>query len=905
MLDLDSLLLEKTPIIALVTETWLNDELTNNCVLHISHYSILRSDRTGRGGGVCILINNNYCRIVNTKSIENFDYNIIATKLIIFKLSINIICAYLPQGTNNTTIDGNRMQHFTADLLSCIKNNVPNILAGDFNLKNINWEDPHLPGLLCEQMFTEFCFTNGFSQLVSEPTRLRSRLDLLFCDHEYLISNVKCCDNFSTSDHSMVTFQLKIQLKYKQKAYKVFGFCKANWDLIRYIMAQVPWGNIISDNTDIASLWNIFYEIIYHAMYIGIPQKLVYQVSNNQHSCPKILKKLKAKKLRLWKKMKLNPEVDDYRCKFKQAARDVKLATYKLRCEYEESLLENRDTAAFYRYINSQLNTKMKLSSLLNAQGIEQNDPYDIAQELNNYFASIYTIENGIMPNFPKRINSDELNFIYFNAHNVDTILKQLKPSTSVGPDNIPNIMLKQLHLVLAGPLAKLFELSFIGNYIPECWKLACIIPIHKKGPTNMASNYRPISLTSNICKAMEKIISTQMWNYLSKHNLISERQFGFQKNSSTVLQLLQCHNRWTKYQNEGMSSDVIYLDYSKAFDSVVHSKLLYKLRMYGISHELYNWIENYLSNRSHYVLINNCTSDTHPVLSGVPQGTVLASLFFIIYVNDIVDICKPPVIMDLFADDGKVSSPVNSIRDCLLLQNTIIDISLWSDTWQLALNNIKTIVLHIGKSNPQFNYTLNNMILNASDEVVDLGVTMTSNLTFHRHIEKLLVTCHKKQFIMKKCFFTQSVKFRTRLFCSYIRPILEYGSAIWNPHSESEINQLEHIAETSLKLHSDSFRTIGFESLSKRRLIDDLVLYFKIISGLSKLHSNDFFTLNNRENRRSHGLSLLFPLIHTANYHKSFACRQINIWNSLPQDIITSPSPSAFKCKLYRYFEL
>ena len=212
----------------------------------------------------------------------------------------------------------------------------------------------------------------------------------------------------------------------------------------------------------------------------------------------------------------------------------------------------------------------------------------------------------GTNPNFEKRTNS-ELGSVLFNGQSVHHALMKLKRSHSGGPDGIPNVLLKNMARVLSRPLALLFERSMAVVFIPKICKTARIVPLLKKGRPLKASNYCPISLTSTVSKVMERIITDQLISYLSDNNLLSSQQFGFQKNSSTIMQLLDCYNDWSAAQNAGNSVDVIYLDFAKAFDNVVHSKFLLKLAAYGISGNLLAWIKCFLTDRFHCVSFAMC----------------------------------------------------------------------------------------------------------------------------------------------------------------------------------------------------------------------------------------------------------------------------------------------------------
>ena len=196
------------------------------------------------------------------------------------------------------------------------------------------------------------------------------------------------------------------------------------------------------------------------------------------------------------------------------------------------------------------------------------------------------------------------------------------------GPDNIPPVFLKQCCRELSAPLASLFMLSYEFNYLPPIWKSALITPLFKKGKHTDPANYRPIALTSSLSKLMETIIKDQTLTYLLSNNFITKEQHGFIKKRSTATNLLECTNDWVLSLNDSQSTDVAYIDFSKAFDSIVFSKLLHKLQWYGIGGNLLRWISEFLRGRTQSVVLDNCSSSSCDVISGVPHGSVLGPLY-------------------------------------------------------------------------------------------------------------------------------------------------------------------------------------------------------------------------------------------------------------------------------------
>ena len=330
----------------------------------------------------------------------------------------------------------------------------------------------------------------------------------------------------------------------------------------------------------------------------------------------------------------------------------------------------------------------------------------------------------------------------------------------------------------MAVALEIIYRKSFDEGKLPEIWKIANVTPIHKKGSKQLASNYRPISLTSIICKIMERLIRNQLVAYMENNNLFTKHQHGFRQGYSCVTQLIEVIDEWTKQLDNHNNIDVIYLDFQKAFDKVPHARLMKKLQGYGIRGKLYNWIENFLKERKQKVVLNGSESKWQQVTSGIPQGSVLGPILFLIYINDLPDVVENTV--KLFADDTKLYSTVNNDEDIESLQKDIDSLSRWSKTWLLAFNKSKCKHLHLGASSEP-SFRMEDEDISSSNTEKDLGIHIDSKLKFQTHISTQVKKANQKLGLIKRSFSYMDKEMFLTLYKSLVRPHLEYGNNIWS----------------------------------------------------------------------------------------------------------------------------
>ena len=282
------------------------------------------------------------------------------------------------------------------------------------------------------------------------------------------------------------------------------------------------------------------------------------------------------------------------------------------------------------------------------------------------------------------------LNSFIITSDEVESILRSLPTGKASGPDSINNKILKDFAHPLSTPLKDLFNFSLEKGQVPAVWKQANVTPIFKKDDPSEVSNYRPISLLSTVGKALEKIVHKHMFNFFHENQVLTALQSGFVPGDSTVNQLTDLYNTFCHALDEGKEVRAVFCDISKAFDRVWHKGLLYKLSSVGISGSLLQWFTDYLNNRQQRVVLPGTASNWTSLQAGVPQGSILGPLLFLVYINDIVENINSSI--RLFADDTSlyiiVDDPINASNQ---LNNDLYKIHLWAKKWLVSFNPVKS----------------------------------------------------------------------------------------------------------------------------------------------------------------------------------------------------------------------
>ena len=386
----------------------------------------------------------------------------------------------------------------------------------------------------------------------------------------------------------------------------------------------------------------------------------------------------------------------------------------------------------------------------------------------------------------------------------------------------------------------------------------------------------------------MESIIRDFVVKHLRENDLFSNKQFGFIGGRSTTLQLLHVLEIWCDILDQGGNIDVLYCDFMKAFDKVPHKRLVYKVSKYGIKGNVLGWIESFPSNRTQCVCIGEAQSNIEPVTSGIPQGSVLGPLLFVLYINDLPDTVDADTFAFLFADDTKAFRHIKSLPDQTAMQRDINKLSEWSNIWLLKFHPDKCVTMHIGSSCVGCTYNMEfdgqDIRLKNSDCEKDLGVHVDNKLNFETHINKKIKAANRVLAIVRRTFYHMTAPIFCQAFKGLVRPILEYAQSVWSPKSKRLISDIEDVQRRGSKLipgfynlsYPERLRRLKMPTLAYRRARGDMIEVWKMLSPKNGYDQTlpSILTLNPRTSHWSHSKQLYHKGSEKNILHNSFTRR-------------------------------
>ena len=879
-----------------VTETWFTPYIFDNEILP-SGYTIYRQDRGSRGGGVMVAVSDS---IPSAQVLVHTQCELVIVNLQSTHPNTYICCVYLPPSSSTS--------HY-ASLFKCI-DSLPSpshiILLGDFNISDVNWSTLHAQSP-SSSLFCDFVFYHNLTQLVDVPTHsCGNTLDLILSNYPTLISNIRV--NPTISDHHLVSFSLMHSRYSPAQSPHVplhkWNYSKADFDgLISHLLDNSDLDNCLQlDGVNI--IWSHIKTNLLSARKLYVPTVQVPIHPSPRWFTPEIRHMIK--KSRTIQRQLNHRKSNHLICKLSHIESSLQDLISSSKSTYIKNLVSSHHSTPgkLFSHLKS-LATSTSSNYPILHESRPISDPYKKAELFNSYFNSVFTISDFILPPPDQRPTpSNQLSHIVIDPSDVFKALASLNCTKAPGIDDISPLILKHCATNLSLPLAHLFNTCIQTSSLPDEWKVHKIVPIPKCSDISDIKNYRPISLLCIVSKVLEQIIYDKIIDFI--HPLLSQHQFGFLKNRSCLTQLLLSFSYIVSSLESKSPCDIIYLDFRKAFDTIPHSELLFKLWSLGITGPLWSWFQAYLSNRSHLVSVHGCSSKSLPVRSGVPQGSVLGPLLFLIYINDIpnvINFCNPY----LFADDAKLIEAVcrHSVSSDHLQQD-IASVESWCSVWKLSLNNAKCVSLRIsllssGSTPPDPVYYINGQPIVSVDKHKDLGVIIQKNLSWSDHISAACAKAYKSLYLIRRTLSDSpsSPSLKLHLYKSLVRSKLSYCSQLWRPQLLKDIICLERVQRRATK-----FILNDFSSDYKSRLISlnllplmywyelqDLMFLVKCLQDPSDnfdILSYGHISFVSSCTRASSSAKLKHNFCRTTTTRHFYFNRIVHLWNVIP-DIDTS----------------
>lgn len=818
----------------------------------------------------------------------------------------------------------------------CALPNEYKVIVGDFNLPHINWDKCHTSEGTTDinYRFLEKIRDCYLTQHVIDTTRFRGDvqgnvLDLILTNDETIIEKVIVESPLGKSDHACILFKCDLRELVNHGKRVIHKYEKGNYNLMKQKL-NMDWTGYLLEEDNIEVMWEKFKTKLHLITDECIPKVTVNdnrtqrkRMNKNLPMNRKLWRQIK-KKQRLWeqvKKMKRDENRNNDR--YREVQQNYRRVNNQIRSETRKAVKNNeRDIAKnvkenpklFWKYVQAKTRTKSRIPELVDqVRGIPAQSDQEKAEVLAKQFSEVFVREpEGEVPEGIRRDVQPLINF-EITEEKIRNALQNLKRNKSPGPDHIHPRVLKEVMEELVEPLKIIFRKSFETGILPTDWKVANITAIFKKGERSDPGNYRPVSLTSVVCKLMETLLREEIILHMKENNLFSKKQYGFISGRSTALQLITVLDKWTEALDEGKAVDVVYCDFQKAFDRVPHKRLMEKIQCCGIEGNYLKWIENFLMHRKQRVVVNGKESCWSEVISGVPQGSVLGPLLFVIFINDLPECIKNRSELYLYADDTKIFRTIENTEDCEDLQKDLLEMKKWTDKWLLSFHPDKSKYMRIGKSDVgEGHYYLDKQIQKTSSEK-DIGVMIDEKLHFSEHISEKINKANRIAGLIRRTFITLDEKMFKPLYTTLVRPHLEYANQVWNPHLMKDIKAIENVQRRATRLlpgmaglsYEERLRKLDLPSLSYRRSRGDMIETFKILSGRYDSDCcEDVFRMRQDSVTRGHSRKIYKPRSRLNLRKYSFPCRVVDNWNNLPESVVSSENVHIFERRLDNFWK-
>jgi hypothetical protein len=774
----------------------------------------------------------------------------------------------------------------------------------------------------------DLALKHSMIQQVDQVTHGREILDLIFSNNEDLVSSVTVAAWPAFTDHSVVTASVSYKLEKENAAeethlldsgrrLKKLNFMKAPWPEIQGELRKIDWSPMKELAKECpASAHSWFMETLIPVLENLVPLR-----------GPKFSKRSRVDRERklLWRKLsKLQRKIEESSSATKLAKliQDKWDLEMQLKVEYSSLNLKDEEQAilniknnpkAFFSFARSRQKTRARIGPFLDpATGQPNPDPDFAAGVLSDQYKSVFVeprsawkVDN---PSefFAQPDASDfpEFSEIPFTEMDMEIACSELSSSSAAGADGVPASLLKFCRKELRKPLCILWRASLDQGSIPPDLLLVLVSPVHKGGSRGSPKNYRPVALTSHLTKVFERVVRKALVTHLEKNGLLPDGQHGFRALRSTLTQLLTYWDTLLDDMELGKGVDVIYTDFSKAFDTVETGVLLHELKQCGVKGRVGCWLASFLDpkTRKQAVAVDGRVSPLIPVLSGVPQGTVLGPVLFLVHIRNIANGLSPGTSATSFADDTRVQRGVNSASDCSELQADLNCIYQWAGEVNMMFNSDKFECLRYWadpEKAPPIQYLApDNTPIVVKSDLRDLGVRISSNLSFSIHIENTVLAASKLVGWGLRTFGGRGRAVMLTLLKSLVQPKLDYCSQLWSPSDQGSINKLELVQKHLVdrikcgKLQGlnywDKLSNLRLYSQERRRERYQVIFLWKISQGMVSGYDLQFTSGMGRRGRIIIPKAVVraAPSAVRNARERSLGVRGAHIFNLLPEHI-------------------
>ena len=890
-----------------VSESRLNADIDDS-LIHINNYTTVRKDAESNIGhtGLVVYIHDSIRHLIRRRS--DFETDSVEAIWLEF-CQKKTASAYICSLYRNPACTSEWMNDFMT-MMDKIPENADVILLGDFNFDLFNKQDSWLT-------VTSML---GLSQLITTSTRVTSKTQTLI-DHIYTNNVVKVINpsivQSSLSDHYAIfcTYHAKLpkQPKKDHDYVQYRSFKNFNETLFLHDIACTPF-SIIYETIDPDKALDLLHMLLS----VAIDRHAPMRTKRVKHSdLPPWITAELIFTMNLRDTYKKNKDDENYKMTKNQVSGMVDKAK---EAYFEKLIQDKKDTATLWRAINTLTNKSRKKNSTSTSVSPE---------EFNEHFLSVsqrilspeqikagehFVCSDNLVQFCKERGNNSEFKIPLLSVHEVGKLVNSLGNKKSMGPENIPAFFLQLTLPYIVEPLTYIYNLCIENNTFPAAMKVAKVIPLPKSNDKSNPDNFRPISLLPLLSKPLERHIQKHLYNYLNGNSLLHLNQSGFRPKHSCQTALISLCDSWLSFINRSQVIGSLFLDFRKAFDLVNHSILLQKLSLYLPSSSSVKFVQSFLENRSQFVKLNRKETSKQVVRMGVPQGSVLGPLLFLIYINDLPLHLSSELTSNLFADDASMHSASDNILDVNIhLQEGLDNVNNWclKNCMSIHPNKTKSMVITTRQKHQRAPLLLslslgNNTIQQVSEHKV-LGLTLDSELNWHSHLNSLSKRLSRNVYLLSRLRKYATKESLKLYFDAHINSFINYASTLWDNCSGEYMKRINSIHRRAIKLllpnpnlsTDDKFKELQILPLDKQLLLNKAVITHKIYNNEAPPY---LMPLLKKAPERYGSTKLVLPLPRIDLFKASLSYSGSAIWNMLPNQLKLITSTVKFKKQLRIY---